>query len=94
MNLVFDSYLVERGLTVPFNSSISMKSNKTFIYSKILMNGLYFLTPLSYVSMSLNILMMSNFPNPRKRRFQMKSIYGTCDWVILILTKFTIWLKV
>ena len=48
MNLVFVIYLVEHGLTVQFNSSISIKSNNTFICSEILMNGLYFLTPLSY----------------------------------------------
>ena len=47
-NLVSVSCLVERGLIEQFNSSISIKSNNTFICSKILMNGLYFLTPLSY----------------------------------------------
>ena len=36
-----------------FNSSISIKSKNSFIFSKILMNGLYFLTPLSY---SINVI--------------------------------------
>ena len=36
-----------------FNSSVSIKSNNTFLCSRILMNGLYFLTPLSY---SINVI--------------------------------------
>ena len=52
-NLVHVNCLAERGLTVQFNSSVSIKSNNTFICSRILMNGLYFLTPLSY---SINVI--------------------------------------
>ena len=42
-NLVSVSCLVEHGLIVHFNSLVSIKSNNTFICSKLLMNGLYFL---------------------------------------------------
>ena len=52
-NLVSVSCLVERDLTVQFNSSILIKSNNTFICSGILMNDLYFKTPLSY---SINVI--------------------------------------
>ena len=47
-NLVYVSCLVEHGLTMYFNSSVSIKSNNTLIWSILLMNGLYLLTPLSY----------------------------------------------
>ena len=70
---------MEHGLTVQFNSSVLIKSNNTFILSRLLMNDLYFLTHLSLVLMPLNILMMSNFPYLRKGRFQMKPIYDTFD---------------
>ena len=46
-NLVSVSCLVEHGLTVQFNSSVSIKSNNAFICSGLLINGLYFLTPMS-----------------------------------------------
>ena len=52
-SLVSVSCLVECGLTVQFNSSVLIKSNNTFICSKILMNGLYFKTPLSC---SINVI--------------------------------------
>ena len=47
-NLVSVSCLVEHGLTVHFNSSVSIKSNNAFICSGLLINGIYFLTPMSY----------------------------------------------
>ena len=47
-NLVSVSCLVEHGLTVQFNSSISIRSKSLFICSGDLMNNLYFLSPLSY----------------------------------------------
>ena len=47
-NLASVSCLVEHGLTVQFNSSVSIKSNNAFICSRLLINGLYFLTPMSY----------------------------------------------
>ena len=47
-NLVYVSYLVEHGLTLQFNSSISIRSKSFFICSDDLMNNLYFLSPLSY----------------------------------------------
>ena len=45
-NLVYVSCLVEYGLTVQFNYSVSIKGNNTFIGSGLLMNGLYILTPI------------------------------------------------
>ena len=47
-NLVYVSCLVEHGLTVQFNSSVSIRSKSFFICSGDLMNNLYFLSPLSY----------------------------------------------
>ena len=47
-NLVSVSCLVEHGLTVQFNSVVSIKSKSFFICSGDLMNNLYFLSPLSY----------------------------------------------
>ena len=41
-NLISISCLVEHGLTIHFNSPVSIKSNNTFILSGLLMNGLYF----------------------------------------------------
>ena len=46
-NLVYVSCLVEHGLTLQFNSSVSI-SKSFFICSDDLMNNLYFLSPLSY----------------------------------------------
>ena len=47
-NLVSVNCLVEHGLTVQFNSSVSITSKSSFICSGDLMNNLYFLSPLSY----------------------------------------------
>ena len=47
-NLVSVSCLVEHGLTLRFNSSVSIRSRSSFIFSGNLMNNLYFLSPLSY----------------------------------------------
>ena len=47
-NLVYVSCLVEHGLTVQFNSSVSIRSKSSFICSGDLMNNHYFLSPLSY----------------------------------------------
>ena len=47
-NLVSVSFLVEHGLIVQFNSSVSIGSKSSFICSGDLMNNLYFLSPLSY----------------------------------------------
>ena len=52
-NFVYVGRLVEHGLTMQFNSSVSIKSNNTFIFFGLLMNNLYFLTPLSY---SINVI--------------------------------------
>ena len=47
-NFVYVSCLVEHSLTVQFNSSFLIKSNNTFILSKLWMNDLFILTHLSY----------------------------------------------
>ena len=47
-NLVSVGCLVEHGLTLQFNSSVSIRSKSFFICSDDLMNNLYFLSPLSY----------------------------------------------
>ena len=47
-NLIFVSCLIKHGLAVQFNSSVSIKNKYSFICSGILMNGLYFLSPMSY----------------------------------------------
>ena len=47
-NLVSVSCLVEHGLTLQFNSSVSIRSKSFFICSGDLMNNLYFLSSLSY----------------------------------------------
>ena len=46
--MVSVSCLVEHGLTVQFNSLVSIRSKSSFICSGDLMNNLYFLSPLSY----------------------------------------------
>ena len=47
-NLVYVSCLIKHGLIVQFNSSVSIRNKYSFICSGILMNGLYFLSPMSY----------------------------------------------
>ena len=47
-NLVYVSCLVEHGLTVQFNSSVSIRSKSSFICFDDIMNNLYFLSSLSY----------------------------------------------
>ena len=59
------------------------------------MNSLCFLTQLSY---SVNVIEYTDdeqLPLPKKMKvYQRKPICGTCDWVILIIVEFTMWLKV
>ena len=47
-NFVSVSCLIKHGLTVQFNSSVSIRNKYSFICSGILMNGLYFLFSMSY----------------------------------------------
>ena len=93
-NLVSFSCLVEHGLTVQFNSPVSIKSNNAFIYSGLLINGIYFLTHMSYSINAIENTDDEQFLYLRKGRFQMKPICGIYDWVILILVEFMVWLKV
>ena len=67
-NLVSISCLVEHGLTVQFNSSVSIKSNNAFICSGLLINGLYFLTPMSYSINSIENTYDEQFPLSKKRK--------------------------
>ena len=67
-NFVSISYLIKRGLTVQFNSSILIKSNNTFICSEILMNDLYFLAPLSYSNNSIEHIDDKQLPLSKKRK--------------------------
>ena len=69
-NLVSVSYLIKHGLTVQFNSSVSIRNKYSFICSGILMNGLYFLSPMSY---DINVIESINDNEhdhlSKKRRF-------------------------
>ena len=47
-NLVSVNCLIKHGLTVQFNSSVSIRNKYSFICSGTLLNGLYFLSPMSY----------------------------------------------
>ena len=47
-NLISVSCLIKHGLTVQFNSSVSIRNKYSFICFGILLNGLYFLSPMSY----------------------------------------------
>ena len=67
-NLVSVSCLVEHGLTVQFNSSVSIKSNNAFICSGLLINGLYFLTPISYSINAIENTDDEQFPLSKKRK--------------------------
>ena len=78
-NLVSVSCLVEHGLTMQFNSSISIRSKSSFICSGDLMNNLYFLSPLSYDINALKLLKMNIITLPRKGKYQMKLTFGICD---------------
>ena len=46
--MVSVSCLIKHGLIVQFNFSVSIRNKYSFIYFGILMNGLYFLSPMSY----------------------------------------------
>ena len=67
-NLVSVSCLVEHGLTVQFNSSVSIKSKNAFICSGLLINGLYFLTPMSYSINAIENTDDEQFPLSKKRK--------------------------
>ena len=55
-NLVSVSCLVEHGLIIQFNFSVSIRSKSSFICSGDLMNNLYFLSPLFYDINSIEII--------------------------------------
>ena len=67
-NLVYISCLVEHGLTVQFNSSVSIRSKSSFICSGDLMNNLYFLSPLSYDINAIEIVENEHNHLPKKRK--------------------------
>ena len=63
-----------------FNSSVSIKSNNSFICIGLLMNGLYFLTPFSYSINSIEYTDDEHLPLTKKMKiYQMKPIFSTCD---------------
>ena len=66
-NLVSISCLVEHGLTLQFNSSISI-STSFFICSSDLMNNLYFLSPFSYDINVIEIVENENNHLAKKRK--------------------------
>ena len=60
----------------------SIKSNNVF------MNGIYFVTNLSY---DINVIENTDDEQfPLSKKLKMKPIYDTCDWVVLISTEFPI----
>ena len=67
-NLVSVSCLVEHGLTVQFNSSVSIRSKSYFICSGDLMNNFYFLSPLSYDINSIEIVENEHNHLAKKRK--------------------------
>ena len=66
-NLVSVSCLVEHGLTLQFNSSVSI-SKSFFICSDDLMNNLYFLSPLSYDINAIEIVENEHNHLAKKRK--------------------------
>ena len=54
--------------TVQFNSSVSIKSNNAFICSGLLINGLYFLTLISYSINAIENTDDEQFPLSKKRK--------------------------
>ena len=67
-NLVYVSCLVEHGLTLQFNSSVSIRSRYSFICSSDLMNNLYFLSPLSYDINAIEIVENEHNHLSKKRK--------------------------
>ena len=67
-NLVYVGCLVEHGLTVQFNSSVSIRSKSSFICSGDLMNNLYFLSPLSYDINAIEIVENEHNHLAKKRK--------------------------
>ena len=67
-NLVYVSCLVEHGLTVQFNSSVSLRSKSSFICSGDLINNIYFLSPLSYDINAIEIVENEHNHLAKKRK--------------------------
>ena len=67
-NLVYVNCLVEHGLTLQFNSSVSIRSKSFFICSGDLMNNLYFLSPLSYDINAIEIVENEHNHLAKKRK--------------------------
>ena len=64
----FLSCLVEHGLIVQFNSSVSIRSKSSFICSGDLMNNLYFLSHLSYDINAIEIVENEHNHLAKKRK--------------------------
>ena len=67
-HLVYVSCLVEHGLTVQFNSSVSIRSKSSFICSGDLMNNIYFLSPLSHDINAIEIVENEHNHLAKKRK--------------------------
>ena len=67
-NLVSVSCLIEHGLTVQFNSSVSIRSKSSFICSDDLMNNIYFSSPLSYDINAIEIVENEHNHLAKKRK--------------------------
>ena len=67
-NLVSVSCLVEHGLTLQFNSSVSIRIKSLFICSSDLMNNRYFLSPLSYDINAIEIVENEHNHLAKKRK--------------------------
>ena len=67
-NLVSISCLIKHDLTVQFNSSVSIRNKYSFICSGILMNGLYFLSPMSYDINAIESINNNEYDHLSKKR--------------------------
>ena len=67
-NLVSVSCLVEHGLTLQFNSPVSIRSKSFFICFGDLMNNIYFLSPLSYDINAIEIVQNEHNHLAKKRK--------------------------
>ena len=66
-----------------FNSSVSIKSNNAFICSGLLINGLYFLTPMSYSINAIENTDDEQFPLSKKRKVSrpnLGAVTGAREW--------------
>ena len=90
-NLVSVSCLIEHGLTVQFNSSVSIRSTSSFICSGDLMNDLYFLSPLSYDINEIEIVDDKHNHLAKKRKVSNETYIWPLRLVTLIPIGYIVW---